>query len=214
MPAPFHELVDTFDRTSADTTKWTPFSTNTTVAQNGGILTFVTTTLAGYAGLTGGTLYDLTGSSCVMRVINAGNQSLTSLEVVPMSLALDANNRLFWYINSNSITAYKKVAGVQSSVSSAAYNSTNHQWFRLRESGGTTYFDTSANGYDWTNFTSLANPFALTPLNIEPSVGVYAVEASGTTVTMDNFNLPPSIKMAGYRNIKVGNGMGRSEGAT
>lgn len=193
MSAPIFELNDNFDAAAANTAKWSPFVNNTTVAQVGGYLTFVTTTLTGYAGYDSTISYDLTNSRSVMKVVNAGNQSLASLEVVPMKLLLDANNVLFWYINSNIIAAYKKVASVQTQIINTTYNASVHVWVQIRETAGTVFFEYSPDGLTWTTFTSLADPFALLPLQIEPSVGCFAVEASGTTVQMDNYNLPPPL---------------------
>lgn len=200
--AKFETLTDDFAGPVFETHKWTSFtSAGTTFSQPGNwTIPFTTTTTNGYAGIGSQLTYDLTGSYVLMQVLNAGNQSLASLEVVPLELDKDASNNVFWYINTGSITAFKKVATVQSSVASTTYNSTTMQWFRIRELGGTTFFDYSADGITWTNFTSLLNPFVVTALTMAPSVGTFANEASGTSVVFARFNLPPP-----RVNVAIGN---------
>lgn len=55
--------------------------------------------------------YDLTGSNFYVNVVDAGNQSLTSHEVI-LGFAIDANNSSWITISSNNVSAYKRVAGV------------------------------------------------------------------------------------------------------
>jgi len=188
---------------------WGSYGTTTTVAEKGGCLVFNTSTSTGYGGLDSATTYDLTSNYAFMQLLNAGNQALASMEVVPVKVTLDANNNLFWYVNGGNIIAYKTVATTLTNIASTTYNAAIHEWFRIREASGTTYYEYSSDGISWTIFTSLANPFALTALTVDPSVGTYSAEASGTTVIMDNFNKPP---LGGqYRHAVVGDGMGRAE---
>lgn len=191
-------LVDGFDGSSLNATLWSNFtSAGTTFAVGNSVISFTTTTTAGYAGFqTQSSSYDLTGSFAMAQVVNAGNQSLASLEVVAVEVDKDSSNKLFWYINSGSISAFKTVAGVQTSILSATYNSAVHQWFRIRQAGANVYYDYSADGLIWTNFVNLANPFVITAVFVAPSVGTFAAEATGTTVIFDNFNVVPPINYA------------------
>lgn len=190
-------LVDGFDGSSLNSVLWSNFtSAGTTFAVGGGVITFTTTTVAGYSGLQSqSSTYDLTSSFAMVQVVSAGNQALASLEVVPMEVDKDSSNKLFWYINTNSITAFKTVAGVQASVASTAYNSAIHKWLRIQESGGRIYYDYSTDGLIWTNFTNLVNPFVITAVFVAPSVGTFAAEASGTSTVFDNFDVIPPLNI-------------------
>lgn len=167
---------------------------NTTVANANSELEFTTTTTAGDAAVSSVNGYDLTGSYGYIQVVDAGNQSLASLEIY-FWLSEDGDawftgstNQLLFYINTNNLTAYKVVGGVQTSIHSAAYNSSTMKFLRIRESAGTTYFDYSADASSWTNFTSLANPITVTNVFVTFQAGPFANEASTTVVKLDNFN--------------------------
>ena len=194
-------VVDSFnDGTAASF--WAPFGV---YSEAGGELrlssTAGTTNYAGYETSAG---YDLTGNYVLARLLTAGNQALTSWQCKPCEVKIDANNTLAFYVNNGNIVLQKQVATVYADVrADTAYSASAHRWFRIRESGGTTYADYSADGVDWTNYTSLANPFAMTNLILEMSAGTYNAEGSGTFAIMDSFNILPT----GTPRIKAGNGM-------
>jgi hypothetical protein len=73
------------------------------------------------------------------------------------------------------------------------YDPATHKFFRIRESGGSIFYDTSADGSNWTNQGSVANPFQPTAMRIN-SWGVTGLGVD-TTVPMivDNYNLAPPI---------------------
>ena len=54
------------------------------------------------------------------------------------------------------------------------YNGPTHRWWRIRESYGTLYFDTSPDGRDWINNHNTPTPFTLTSVTI-------TYRATGTT---------------------------------
>jgi hypothetical protein len=73
------------------------------------------------------------------------------------------------------------------------YDPTNHRFFRIRESGGTTFWDTSADSSNWTNRRSVSNPFLPTGIRLN-AWGVTGLGVD-TTVPMivDNYNLSPPV---------------------
>lgn len=155
---------------------------------------------ANYKGYETSSYYDFTGQSVSAQLLNAGNQALVSLEVYPVFVYKDANNSLFWMVSGGFIRAYKKVAGVLTQISSAAYNAGVHRYFRIREASGTTYWDYSTNGYNWTNLTSAANPITITSVDFQLQAGVYASEASSTVIQIDRFNLGGGSDFAFFKN--------------
>lgn len=184
-------LKDTFTGTTIDTAKWTNWGTTHCTQNNQ--LTITTTTAAAYFGMDSvTTTYDMTASVASVKMVNAGNQALTSLEVYPVLITKDANNTVSWLISGGNISCQKKIAGVATQQgSSAAYSSSTHKYFRIREAGGTVYWDYSTDSETWTNQTSItvASLFAVTSVSATIITGNYAIEASTTTAVYDDFNV-------------------------
>lgn len=138
--------------------------------------------------------YDLTGKRCFLKIVDAGNQSLASWETYPLVLILDDNNYVEFRLIGNIIQAYKTVGGTSTQVgSNLSYVAATHKYLCTRESGGTCYFDWSTDGITWTNLSSVANPFAVTALKLEISVGTWQAEATTTTLKIDSLNVYPAL---------------------
>lgn len=131
--------------------------------------------------------FDLTNSEAKIRLIDAGNQSLTSLEVYFAAL-VDLDNQIYFGVSGNNLRVAKKVTGTVTNLATVAYSSTNHRWLRLRETAGTLFWETSADGLNWTTQHSEATPIDVSGVYLEMSSGTYANEASSTTVIFDDFN--------------------------
>lgn len=166
----------------------------------------------GYGGETSNSAYDLTAAACYCSMANVGNQSLASCETVPVEL-VSGTSSLQWYVNGGTLTAYKNILGAGNiSVASTPYNSAVHKWFSIaegtgRKSGvgtsGTVYFDYSTDGITWTLLGSLLNPFAVTALTVQPSLGTFNNEASSTTAKWNSFNTPPTVVGSSFSNIMM-----------
>ncbi|MFI9598944.1 chitosanase [Streptomyces sp. NPDC052043] len=76
---------------------------------------------------------------------------------------------------------------------SLTYDATNHAWLRIRETGGTLYWDTSANGISWTNRRTLPTPAWVTAAK-DVSVSMEAHRDAGTLnyAEFDNLNVTQS----------------------
>lgn len=192
-------LVDNFSGpgTVPSTTLWDGFGN---YAQINGTLILTTNTAIGSHGINSHiTDYDLTGSSMQIRLIDAGNQSFTSLEVYPLIAQLNTSNQLFWYVNQNTVSAYSKISGVNTILASATYIDTTFEFLKIREASGIIYWDYSEDGVVWNNLTSLATPFAITSLLQIVDIGNFNVEASTTSCQFDDYNVPQSADFAvGY----------------
>ena len=187
-------LQDNFDDNSRDTAKWNQYGTTTVPSETNQQLEITTSTTLGYGGYTSVNTLDFTNSYVVAELVNAGNQSLTSLEVFPVQVYKDADNVLFWYVSGGILVAYQQVANVNTQLATTTYNSTTHRWLRIRESGGRVYFDYASDGGAWITLTSLLNPWTpITAVTAELSCGTFNNEASATTVIFDNFNIFSSV---------------------
>jgi hypothetical protein len=84
------------------------------------------------------------------------------------------------------------IAGTTTNVGSVLYNATQHAWWRIRESGGTIFWETAPDGKSWTTLVMAAAPaFSLDALDVSLVGGTWEVETSPGAVAYSSFNLPP-----------------------
>jgi hypothetical protein len=78
-------------------------------------------------------------------------------------------------------------------LASQLYDITQHLWWRLRESGGTLFYETSGDGVSFTTRASEPVSFPISAVRIHLGVSVYdsAATAPGH-VRFARLNLPPS----------------------
>lgn len=144
------------------------------------------------------TALSLVGSSGYVQIADYGNQALTSHECYFQMMASGFADGVMFYASQGQLSAYKKVSGTQTQVgSSITLSTTTHKWLRIRESSGTTYWDTAPDGVTWTNRWSVANPITLTALQVAFSCGAWQSEASGSQMKIDNFNTLGAVVNAG-----------------
>jgi hypothetical protein len=192
---PVSSLIDNFDDNSLDTAKWTSFNDpNVTVSEVRGRLEIAPPANAtGYGGISSVNIYDLTGSSAYLRLVqklNAGAGPETVYWLGP-----DSNNWVGFFLADNEIHAGYNVAGTRTLANPTIYSPSTHAWLRVRESGGTTYWetapDTASNppvSTDWVAFYSLANPIAVTSVIARIEGGTWAAVADPGTAIFDGFN--------------------------
>jgi len=193
-----HTLIDLFDRSTIanDGNPWLTFGSPSIV--NGRLRFTLIGDSPGYSGvyaINGGSYYDMTDSYLQVEVVSAGNQAWGSLEVDLQVMANgSSDNRVFFTINNGSLIAFKHVAGVSTWITNVAYNSTSHRWLRIRESGGTTYWEyASAEQYlndDWQVLHSEPNPINMSAVMLQLDSGIWNTESGSTNVEFDNLNVP------------------------
>lgn len=184
----FQTLQDSFDGPSISASLWTVVDSNIVSNQLNLNAPNLSTT---YATVTSVNNYDLTGSYALVQLINAGNQN-TSDELFIVQLIKDSNNKLIWYLQNSSIRARTIIANSTVDHNATTYSSMTHQWLKIRESAGTTYWDYSSNGVTWTNLYNVANPFAITSLSQEFALGQFPAVVGADTAILDNFNIFPN----------------------
>lgn len=148
------------------------------------------TTANDYNQIITGSTYDINESNFFVRLLDAGNQALTSHGAIFfIRKSGDDTNKIFFTVTNSVIQCFKVVASVQTQVGSdTAYSASTHKWLRFREAGTTLYWDYSTDGSSWTNLQSLANPFGTTSFNIALQSGAYNAETSNTYAIFDNLN--------------------------
>lgn len=150
--------------------------------------------------------FDLTGSYALCQFF-ASNVSSANIwpEVWPLMIQLDGNNIIVFLVSSGKLTARNIVDGSNNDIENGTdYDPDVHKWVRIRESGGTIFWDYSTDGTTWTNYASASNPFDVTSLNMQFAASSFSSGASSGTHTFDNLNLPPTVSTAGY--VKVYDG--------
>lgn len=192
MAAPLSTLTDTFGANSIDAVKWNAYYDGGTgsISEGGGFANFAPSPLAapGYATFDSQSLYDLTSSYGLVRVaqtLNADANANTS-----MYLRVDDNNYFEMRVIGSpaTINANKNVLGVGVTVASMTYSAVTHAWWRIRESAGSIFWDTSPDGSTWTNLGNFVNVLTITSMSVRLTGETSAVATPGTA-KMANFNL-------------------------
>lgn len=180
-------LTDNFDDNSIDGAKWgTDTGGGGSVAEVNQEIELTSAIAGSDAVLESVSSYDLTGSGLSAKLVDAGNQSLASFNVTPCrvhdsSWAWD----YYWIVQGGNIAT--------SNTYSTSYVAATFSYLRIRESGGTIYYDSSTDGITWTNRDSHAKAADITTSTARISIGS-TLELSTTTAKVDDFNILPSAR--------------------
>ncbi|MFE2224784.1 LamG domain-containing protein, partial [Agrobacterium deltaense] len=95
--------------------------------------------------------------------------------------AVTSGTRLRWYYSAvnNQLRALSEVGGSDASPTTLTYSPIDHAWLRIREAGGTLYFESSPDGWDWAVQRSLPTPAWVTSDTVQ--VEFAAFRNTGTT---------------------------------
>jgi hypothetical protein len=136
--------------------------------------------------------YDLTGDAANVSV---GTMVATGVAATAyiLQLFVDALNGYQWIQLSGTLKAQKVVAGVTTDLFTVAWSSSTHKYLRIRESGGTVFFDTSTSasaGASWTNRASVtvSGNVAVTALFVQFGASCGNIASPGS-LQLDMFNL-------------------------
>lgn len=185
-------LTDNFNDNSLNAGLWSAYADpGTSVAEaNQRLELTLRANGTGYAGLASLAKYDLTGSFALVECPDRGTGG--SGQTASLELELDASNALKVITDGTGIMAQTVIAGVNTSFGIISYSAVTHRWWRVREAGGSVFFETSPTGApgSWTALYSRTNPFALTALTLKLFGGTYASVATPGVPKFDNLNLP------------------------
>jgi hypothetical protein len=138
-----------------------------------------------------GNTYSLIGDAAYLEVTDYGNQSLAS-HYFQFLMTNASEHQILFNAREGSLQAFTWNGTTSTQVgSNLTLDTTAHRWLRLRESGGTTYFDTAPDGATWTNRWSVANAISLTSVYPSIKCACEANEATGSQAVIDNFNVAP-----------------------
>jgi len=185
---PIELFSDNFNDNSLDASKWAPWSGGD-VTEIGQTLQIQSSTTALYKGMNSAVKGSLVGSYVhveVPHVLTGLTSASTMLQVGP-----DDQHTITLYVGGTTLAAEYQVNGAFTTPATTPYNATTHRWWRIRESGGTVYYEYSAEGSSWSTLTSVSAPFALTNVRVSLFVGTDAANATTDTAIYDNLNAFP-----------------------
>ena len=161
------------------------------VAETGGQLRITPassgTSISGYVTTSA---YNFAGHAASVQMITPVTQVNSVDSGTELAIGNGAEgNKIRWVYENGLLIAQKVTGGSYTSVGNLTYDASAHAYWRIRESGGTTYWDTSANGANWTTRFASANAFSYAAVKI--SLDAVAISATGSngTAVFDNFVL-------------------------
>lgn len=181
-------LTDNFDDNSIDNTKWTTGSSGSgsSIAEtNGQLVVTLPSNVTGFSFVDSNTL-DLTNSSAIVECPTRPNATNGTEQA--LQLRLNASNYVGFKLQPNSIEMAYSVGGTPNSTFITRDDRLQH-WFKIRESGGTVYWETSPDRTNWTIQRSEAAAFDLSTVKVRLHGGCWQAVASPGTAAFDNFNL-------------------------
>ncbi len=132
--------------------------------------------------------YDLDESSGFIELVSLPNPS-EHLVLLNFNFSEEANAN--FTIDGGVLSLYSP-NDADTPIYTTTYNATTHRWLRLRETGGTLYWDCSSDGKSWTNLDSEAYAGS----TATTTVGIYVYSAVEDTIIFDNFNVIPPHEIA------------------
>lgn len=192
--AKLETLFDAFLATSRDSSKWSQFQGGSATMSytTGGASSNMpsSATSSSDADITSQNTYDLTGSFGFLNVIAIFNTGTHADATFAIWQGTDDSNAVQWQIEAGVLYAQKIVASVQSNLFSVIWDSTNHAYLQIRESGGTIFWETSQTGLpgSWTTQFSAANPITVTACHVNISGVCFQAETNAGSFTFAHFN--------------------------
>lgn len=172
----FTSLVDPFT-TQIATATWGVYGTTTPVWESGRAKVVGDNN---YAGLTTDGLYSLTGNSIYCGLETNGYSDTDG--DIGFYLVINSsysNGYIGFEIGSggNIMAVYSPSGGPRTEAGSVTYSPITHEFMRIRESGGTTYWEVAtrqqAMAGSWQSFHSVANPMAVVNMMVDLYAGLY-----------------------------------------
>ncbi len=169
--------------------QWSDYASSTSVAeQNQRLEVRTTANVAGYAGFSTAQRFNLHGGYTQIELVDVGNQTangwqltLSVYEERPDGGAFD---QLF-LTERGGLQVYAGERGLLASVGSLA----SVRWIRVREEGGSTFWEYSPDRTSWSVLYSEPNQSPLERVMITVGGGTYAALAQARTGALDNFEV-------------------------
>lgn len=190
------ELRDSFNDNVVDTVKW-PNNYNTGASglptETGGRARVPCDT--GFAAYSSDTIYTLQDSTARARIFppadgGAASEAWAQLLVASSTSGTDAVIEV--NAATGTITFASRTGFADGGAVTLIYSATNHAWVRIREAGGSLFFDTSADGITWTNQRTTASPAWVSDTDIQIQLLAHRDGGVVDFAEFDSFNITPS----------------------
>ena len=194
--AKLHTLIDDFQDGSIDASKWTTIGT---VTETGGRAVLTPTTSFSFLG-TNARTYDLSLSHVIADIPAITSNGSTGTLQSGLVVDKDTNNLIGMRKVGDQLVCTKSVFGIETQLSFALYNSTNHRFWRIRADATNIYWETSATGtgYFIQNTASIATlGFAITVVGCYFYTGYSGIELFPGTLQIEAINPGLSITARG-----------------
>lgn len=159
-PYPLAMLGDDFDDGRVDTTLWTTNTGGAGVETAEGRLR-ITLAPGVDTNFTSARSWTLSGSKvtaklCAVPALNGSSNCAASMWV----LSTTSGTRIGWRYDASTgvLAAMSQTGFADGTPTNLTYSAIDHAWLRVRESGGTVYWETSSDGASWTTRRTLATP--------------------------------------------------------
>ncbi|WP_439947161.1 hypothetical protein [Streptomyces sp. BBFR109] len=181
-------LADAFAGPTIDAARWGTVTAGvvTLDAVNGEVALAVPTASGATNVFGTSALYDATGSAVYAQVGVAANGAGNTATI--MRVRYDASNAASMRVESSVFKLTVTTAGTLTSLTLPAYDPHQHRWWRLRESGGSFYADTSPDGLNWTVQGSLPYGFDATSVTLRFESAAGGTEIPGNVCTIAHVN--------------------------
>ncbi|MFJ8606378.1 hypothetical protein ACIRH0_04190 [Streptomyces sp. NPDC093675] len=180
-------LVDSFTAPTINTALWNVITAGTASLDtvNDQIALQVPTTASTNTFGTSN-LFDATGSRLYAQIGIAANGNGNTRTI--LRVQLNTNNSMSIRVESGVFKQVNTTGGTSTTVTLPTYDSHAHRWWRLREAGGVFYADASADGLNWTNFSSMAYTWDATQVSVRFESVAGATEVAGNVSLISNIN--------------------------
>lgn len=181
-------LADDFTGSAINTTLWSMITAGAATLDtvNDQIQLAVPTTAGGINTFGTTALYDATGSSVCARVGVAANGNGSTKTI--MRVRFDSSNAVTMRVEAGAFHMTMQIAGTLTTTVLPVYNPDSHRWWRLRESGGNFYADTSPDGLTWTSQTSMPYTWDATNVTLRFESQAASTEVAGNLSLIANVN--------------------------
>jgi len=160
-----------------------------TMSEGGGSAAMTPATMAASAcAYVSSAMYDLTGSSAIIQTPEMLNA--TSNAYATFYLRTPGGPRVEFVQQGGQLGMNRvQVSGTMfTQLALIPYDPVMHRWLRLREVGGTTFWDTSPDGTNWMQRAGENVPFALSAVEVSFGAGSSLTSTTPGTARFDDYN--------------------------
>jgi hypothetical protein len=140
-----------------------------------------------YAGYLSDLSYDLHNDAVFVEVLQVPDPSGNADTYLRASA--DGGNDLTIIEEHGTLSFHQSINGTITSVTpSIPYDPVQHRWWRIRETGGLSFWETSPDAMTWTVRAQENDPFDVSAMYLQLIAGTYLKEPLTGTSVFDNFN--------------------------